>query len=78
MCAIEFVKDKKSKARFEEKEGFCERVMAYALQDGLILRQVEDIIEFALHSSSPRPEVDEMIKITRAAVTRTEKELGLL
>ena len=78
MCAIEFVKDKKSKARFEEKEGFCERVMAYALQDGLILRQVEDIIEFCPPLIITKAEVDEMIKITRAAVTRTEKELGLL
>lgn len=77
MCAIEFVKDKETKTRFDEKEGFCKRVMAYALQDGLILRQVEDIIEFCPPLIITKAEVDEMIKITEAAVTKTEKELGL-
>lgn len=77
MCAIEFVKDKKTKARFAEAEGFCERVMAYALQDGLILRQVEDIIEFCPPLIITKPEVDEMLRITERAIRRAEKEVGL-
>ena len=77
MCAIEFVQDKKTKARFDEKDGFCERVMTYALQEGLILRQVEDIIEFCPPLIITKPEVDEMITITDRAISRAEKDLGL-
>jgi adenosylmethionine-8-amino-7-oxononanoate aminotransferase len=77
MCAIEFVRDKKTKERFEEKEGYASRVMAYAMEQGLILRQVEDIIEFCPPLIITKAEVDEMIKITEAAVSQTEKEFGL-
>jgi 4-aminobutyrate--pyruvate transaminase len=77
MAAIEFVQDRKTKARFEEKDGFCNRIMGYALQEGLILRQVEDIIEFCPPLIITKPEVDEMIAITDQAIARAEKDLGL-
>jgi adenosylmethionine-8-amino-7-oxononanoate aminotransferase len=77
MCAVEFVRDKKTKARFGENERFCERIMAYALQQGLILRQVEDIIEFCPPLIITRAQVDEMIRITDTAISRVEKEVGL-
>jgi adenosylmethionine-8-amino-7-oxononanoate aminotransferase len=77
MCAVEFVRDKATKARFDEVDRFCERIMAYALGDGLILRQVEDIIEFCPPLIITRAEVDEMIQITDRAITRAERELGL-
>jgi adenosylmethionine-8-amino-7-oxononanoate aminotransferase len=77
MCAIEFVEDKATRARFAEQDGFCERIMAYALEEGLILRQVEDIIEFCPPLIITRPEVDEMIKITERAIARAEREFGL-
>ena len=78
MCAIEFVRDKKTKARFDEKDGFCERIMMYALQEGLILRQVEDIIEFCPPLIITKPEVDEMIAITERAISKAETDVGLV
>ncbi|MBN1315711.1 MAG: aspartate aminotransferase family protein [Anaerolineales bacterium] len=76
LTAVEFVRDKKTKARFDPKESFCERVMAYALDKGLILRQVEDIIEFCPPLIITKTEVDEMIKITDEAIGVVEKECG--
>jgi adenosylmethionine-8-amino-7-oxononanoate aminotransferase len=77
LTAIEFVQDKESRARFDEKAGFCNRIMALALEQGLILRQVEDIIEFCPPLVVTRSEVDEMIRITDAAITQAEQEFGL-
>jgi adenosylmethionine-8-amino-7-oxononanoate aminotransferase len=77
ITAVEFVRDKKTRARFAEAEGFCQRVMDLAIQQGLILRQVEDIIEFCPPLIITKPEVDEMIRITAAAIAQAEKEFGL-
>jgi adenosylmethionine-8-amino-7-oxononanoate aminotransferase len=76
ITAIEFVRDKETKERFDPKERFCERVMSYALGQGLILRQVEDIIEFCPPLIITKAEVDEMIKITDKAIGVVEKECG--
>ncbi len=77
MCAVEFVRDKATKERFEEKERFCERIMEYALAEGLILRQVEDIIEFCPPLIITRPEVDDLLRITEKAIARVEREAGM-
>jgi 4-aminobutyrate--pyruvate transaminase len=52
--------------------------MMYALQEGLILRQVEDIIEFCPPLIITKPEVDEMIAITERAISKAEKDVGLV
>lgn len=78
MCAVEFVSDKKTKARFDEQNSFCERVMAYALQAGLILRRVENIIEFCPPLIITKAEVDEMIQITDRAIFQAERDLGMV
>jgi adenosylmethionine-8-amino-7-oxononanoate aminotransferase len=77
LTAVEFVKDKATKARFPEEEGFCSRVMDLALEEGLILRQVEDIIEFCPPLIITKSEIDEMLEITDRAITQAEKEFGL-
>jgi adenosylmethionine-8-amino-7-oxononanoate aminotransferase len=77
LTAVEFVKDKATKERFPEEEGFCSRVMDLALGEGLILRQVEDIIEFCPPLIITKPEIDEMLEITDRAITQAEKEFGL-
>jgi adenosylmethionine-8-amino-7-oxononanoate aminotransferase len=77
LTAIEFVQDKKTRTRFPEKAGFSERIMALAREKRLILRQVEDTIEFCPPLIITKAEVDEMLKITAAAVTQAEKEFGL-
>lgn len=77
ITAIEFVRDKKTRARFAESEGFCQRVMDLALEQGLILRQVEDIIEFCPPLIITKAEVDEMVRITEAAISQAERDLGL-
>ncbi len=78
MCAVEFVSDKKTKARFDEQNSFCERIMAYALQAGLILRRVENIIEFCPPLIITKAEVDEMIQITDRAIFQAERDLGMV
>jgi adenosylmethionine-8-amino-7-oxononanoate aminotransferase len=77
MCAVEFVADKKTKARFDERQGFCDRIMAFALQAGLILRRVENIIEFCPPLIITKAEVDEMIRITDQAIAQAERDLGV-
>lgn len=77
LTAIEFVRDRTTRERFPENQGFCGRVMDLALEQGLILRQVEDIIEFCPPLIITKPEVDEMIQITDRAITQAEKEFGL-
>jgi adenosylmethionine-8-amino-7-oxononanoate aminotransferase len=77
LTAVEFVKDKATRERFAEDQGFCGRVMDLALEEGLILRQVEDIIEFCPPLIITKSEVDEMIQITDRAITQAEKEFGL-
>ncbi|MCJ7619408.1 MAG: aspartate aminotransferase family protein [Anaerolineae bacterium] len=77
LTAIEFVRDRATRERFPEDQGFCGRVMDLALEQGLILRQVEDIIEFCPPLIITKPEVDEMIQITDRAITQAEKEFGL-
>jgi adenosylmethionine-8-amino-7-oxononanoate aminotransferase len=77
LTAIEFVRDRTTRERFPEDQGFCGRVMDLALEQGLILRQVEDIIEFCPPLIITKPEVDEMIQITDRAITQAEKEFGL-
>jgi adenosylmethionine-8-amino-7-oxononanoate aminotransferase len=77
LTAVEFVKDRATRERFPEDQGFCRRVMDLALEQGLILRQVEDIIEFCPPLIITKPEVDEMIQITDRAITQAEKEFGL-
>jgi adenosylmethionine-8-amino-7-oxononanoate aminotransferase len=77
LTAVEFVKDRATRERFPEDQGFCRRVMDLALDHGLILRQVEDIIEFCPPLIITKPEVDEMIQITDRAITQAEKEFGL-
>jgi len=76
LTAIEFVKDKKTRERFPEDQGFCGRVMDLALAEGLILRQVEDIIEFCPPIIISRSEIDDMLEITGRAITQAEKEFG--
>lgn len=76
LTAVEFVKDKATKERFPEGQGFCGRVMELALEEGLILRQVEDIIEFCPPLIITKSEVDEMLEITDRVITQTEKEFG--
>ncbi len=78
MCAVEFVSDKKTKARFDEQNSFCERIMASALQAGLILRRVENIIEFCPPLIITKAEVDEMIQITDRAIFQAERDLGMV
>lgn len=78
LCAVEFVSDKKTKARFDESKAFCERIMAYALQAGLILRRVENIIEFCPPLIITKAEVDEMIEITGRAIDQAERDLGMV
>lgn len=75
MCAVEFVRDKATKARFDEKVGFCERVMDLALEQGLILRRVGNIIEFCPPLIITKDEVDEMVRITDEAIAQAEKEI---
>jgi adenosylmethionine-8-amino-7-oxononanoate aminotransferase len=77
LTAVEFVRDKATKERFPEEEGFCSRVMDLALEEGLILRQVEDIIEFCPPLIITKSEIDEMVEITDRAITQAEKEFGL-
>jgi len=77
LTAVEFVKDKATRERFPEEEGFCSRVMDLALEEGLILRQVEDIIEFCPPLIITKSEIDEMLEITDRAITQAEKEFGL-
>ena len=77
ITAIEFVRDKKTRERFPEEQGFCSRVMDLALDKGLILRQVEDIIEFCPPLIINKSEIDEMLEITDQAITQAEKEFGL-
>jgi adenosylmethionine-8-amino-7-oxononanoate aminotransferase len=77
LTALEFVKDKATRERFPEDQGFCSRVMDLALEEGLILRQVEDIIEFCPPLIITKSEVDEMLEITDRAITQAEKEFGL-
>jgi adenosylmethionine-8-amino-7-oxononanoate aminotransferase len=77
LTAVEFVKDKSTKERFPEEEGFCSRVMDLALEEGVILRQVEDIIEFCPPLIINKSEIDEMLEITDRAITQAEKEFGL-
>jgi adenosylmethionine-8-amino-7-oxononanoate aminotransferase len=77
LTASEFVKDKTTRERFPEGQGFCGRIMDLALEQGLILRQVEDIIEFCPPLIITKPEVDEMIQITDRAIGQAEKEFGL-
>jgi adenosylmethionine-8-amino-7-oxononanoate aminotransferase len=77
LTAVEFVKDNSTRERFPEDEGFCGRIMDLALDEGVILRQVEDIIEFCPPLIITRSEVDEMIEITDRAITQAEKEFGL-
>ena len=76
LTAIEFVKDKKARERFPEGQRFCGRVMDLALAEGLILRQVEDIIEFCPPLIITKSEVDDMLEITGRAITQAEKEFG--
>ena len=77
LTAIEFVKDKATRERFPEDEGFCSRIMDLAVEEGLILRRVENIIEFCPPLIITKSEVDEMLEITERAVTQAEKEFGL-
>jgi len=77
LTAVEFVKDKATRERFPDDQGFCGRVMDLALEEGLILRQVEDIIEFCPPLIITKSEVDEMIQITDRAITQAEKEFGV-
>jgi len=77
ITAIEFVKDKETRAHFAETDRFCERVMSLALHEGLILRQVEDIIEFCPPLTISKNEVDEMLSITERAISQAEHELGM-
>jgi adenosylmethionine-8-amino-7-oxononanoate aminotransferase len=77
LTAVEFVKDRATKERFPEEEGFCSRVMDLALGEGLILRQVEDIIEFCPPLIINKSEIDEMLDITDRAIAQAEKEFGL-
>jgi adenosylmethionine-8-amino-7-oxononanoate aminotransferase len=51
--------------------------MDLALDKGLILRQVEDIIEFCPPLIINKSEIDEMLEITDQAITQAEKEFGL-
>jgi len=77
LTAIEFVKDKKTRERFPEEQGFCTRIMDLALDEGLILRRVEDIIEFCPPLIITKSEIDEMLEITDQAISQAEKEFGL-
>jgi adenosylmethionine-8-amino-7-oxononanoate aminotransferase len=77
LTAVEFVKDKATRERFPEEEGFCSRVMDLALEEGLILRQVEDIIEFCPPLIINKSEIEEMLEITDLAIAQAEKEFGL-
>jgi adenosylmethionine-8-amino-7-oxononanoate aminotransferase len=77
LTAVEFVNDRATKERFPEEEGFCSRVMDLALGEGLILRQVEDIIEFCPPLIINKSEIDQMLEITDRAIAQAEKEFGL-
>jgi 4-aminobutyrate--pyruvate transaminase len=52
--------------------------MACALQAGLILRRVENIIEFCPPLIITKAEVDEMIQITERAISQAERDLGMV
>ncbi|MCB1312905.1 MAG: aminotransferase class III-fold pyridoxal phosphate-dependent enzyme, partial [Sedimentitalea sp.] len=70
LCAVELVKDRDDRVFFDVADKVAPRVVAAMLERGVIARAMPqgDIIGFAPPFSLTRPEADEVIAATRAAV----------
>ncbi len=70
LCAVELVKDRDDRVFFDAADKVAPRVVAAMLDRGVIARAMPqgDIIGFAPPFSLTRPEADEVIAATRAAV----------
>jgi putrescine aminotransferase len=75
--AVEIVKDKASRTRFDDPGATGTRCREHCLTDGLILRAVRDAMVMSPALSITIAEIDQMIDILRQALDRTAKDVGI-
>ena len=77
LAALEFMADKEERRPFDAALKVGPRVSAAALQYGLIARAMPhgDILGFAPPLVTTRAEVDEIVKLTKAAVDEVASQV---
>ncbi|OGP58019.1 MAG: hypothetical protein A2V67_11130 [Deltaproteobacteria bacterium RBG_13_61_14] len=76
MAAVEFVKDKKTKAPFEPPHGAPTTVCELAWKRGVYMRPTMEVVGLAPPLSVTQKQLDQMVKVLEEAIPLMEKQLS--
>ncbi|MHB1132579.1 MAG: aminotransferase family protein [Chloroflexota bacterium] len=72
MAAVEFVADKKTKARFEPRQKFGAQLIKYTREDGLLSRAGDEWLAVSPPLVVTRDQIDRMVAIIKSALLRIQ------